>query len=67
MGYEKEIDMRKLLLALLGFIIFAGLYSLWNAFSAPGDVSQILLPALATVFTIVVVISVGPWLKNRSP
>jgi hypothetical protein len=67
MGNEKEIEMRKLFLALLGFIIFAGLYSLWNAFSTAGDFTLFLLPALATVFIILVVISVGPWLKNRSP
>lgn len=57
--------MRKPALALLGIIIFAGLFSLWNAFSTAGDFTMILLPALAAIFIIVIAISIAPWLSNR--
>jgi hypothetical protein len=52
-------------LVLLGFILFAGLFSLWNAFSTTGDFTLILLPGLAAIFIIVVAISIGPWLKKN--
>ena len=57
--------MRKPVLVLLGFILFAGLFSLWNAFSTTGDFTLILLPGLAAIFIIVVAISIGPWLKKK--
>jgi hypothetical protein len=57
--------MRKLVQVLLGFIILVGLFSLWNAFSTVGDFTQILLPALAAIFIIVIAISIVPWLSNR--
>ena len=57
--------MRKPVLVLLSVIIFAGLFSLWNAFSTEGDFTQILLPALAAIFIIVVAMRIGPWLKKK--
>ena len=57
--------MWKLGLVLLGFIIFAVLFSLGDASGAAGNLIQILFTAFAAIFIIVVAISIAPWLSNQ--
>ena len=57
--------MWKLGLVLLGCIIFALFIVFGNSSDITGNLSQILLPALAAIFIIVIAISVAPWLSNR--
>ena len=58
--------MWKLALALLGFIIFAVLFSLGNATGTAGNLVRILFTGFAAIFIVVIAISIGPWLSNRS-
>ncbi|MBZ0301605.1 MAG: hypothetical protein K8J31_17800 [Anaerolineae bacterium] len=57
--------MWKVVLTLLGFLIFAVLFSLGDASGAAGSLAQILFTGLAAIFIMIVAISIAPWLNDR--
>jgi hypothetical protein len=61
----KEITMWKVVLTLLGFLIFAVLFSLGDTSGAAGSLVQILFTGLAAIFIMIVAISIAPWLNDR--
>jgi hypothetical protein len=64
--YKKEINMWKLALALLGFTIFAVLFSLGSTSGAAGDLILILFTAFTAIFIMGIAISIAPWLSDKS-
>jgi hypothetical protein len=65
-GNRPRIWTLALALAGIGFIIFAVLFNLGNAFAAMGNLVQILFTGFAAIYIIVIAIGIAPWLNHKS-
>jgi hypothetical protein len=62
---EKDFDMGKVTLVLVGFIIFSVLFGLGNTVDTAGNLARLLFTAFGAIFIMVLAISIAPWIHDK--